>query len=58
MNVELTEWKVDDYIGTPEDRAMFLDAAREESITENDPGILADAIAAVNGAARDCYLKD
>lgn len=48
MDLKLTEWKADDYIGTPEDRAMFIEAAIEEAIVENDPGILADALTAIN----------
>lgn len=47
MDTKLTEWKVEDYVGTPEDRAMFIEAAIEEAIVENDPGIFADALVAI-----------
>lgn len=44
MNTTLTEWKIEDYVKTPEDRAMFLEASLEEAVTENDPGIFSDAL--------------
>lgn len=44
MDTTLTEWKVEDYVKTPEDRAMFLEASLEEAVTENDPGIFSDAL--------------
>lgn len=44
MDTTLTEWKIEDYVKTPEDRAMFLEASLEEAVTENDPGIFSDAL--------------
>ncbi len=44
MDTSLTEWKIEDYVKTPEDRAMFLEASLEEAVTENDPGIFSDAL--------------
>nr|DAW32911.1 MAG TPA: hypothetical protein [Caudoviricetes sp.] len=47
MDTTLTEWKIGDYLKTPEDRALFIEAALEEAVMENDPGIFSDALAAV-----------
>ena len=47
MNTTLTDWKLEDYVKTPEDRAMFLEASLEEAVEENDPGIFSDALAAI-----------
>ena len=44
MDTTLTEWKIEDYVKTPEDRALFLEASLEEAVTENDPGIFSDAL--------------
>ena len=47
MKVKLTEWKIDDYLKTPEERAAYIEAA----IEENDPVFLAQALADVARAA-------
>lgn len=47
MNTTLTEWKLEDYVKTPEDRAQFIEAALEEAVEENDPGIFSDALASI-----------
>ena len=47
MNTTLTDWKLEDYVKTTEDRAMFLEASLEEAVEENDPGIFSDALAAI-----------
>ena len=47
MGERLTEWNVNDYLKSSEERAMFIEAATEEAVSENDPGILSDALVAV-----------
>ena len=47
MDTTLTEWKLDDYVKTPEDRVQFLEAALEEAVEENDPGIFSEALASI-----------
>lgn len=47
MDTTLTEWKLEDYVKTPEDRARFIEAALEEAVEENDPGIFSDALASI-----------
>ena len=34
MKVKLYDWKIDDYLKTPEERAFFLEAALEDAIKE------------------------
>lgn len=40
MEVKLTEWKIDDYLKTPRQRADYLEAAVEEG----DPVFFAQAV--------------
>ena len=53
MKVKLTDWKVDDYLKTPEERAAYIEAAVEE----NDPAFLAQALADVARAAGKAKLE-
>ena len=43
MNTTLTEWNIQDYLKTPEDRALYLEAAIEEAARDNDMRFLAEA---------------
>ena len=47
MDEKLTEWNVNDYLKTAEERAQFIEAAIEEAVSENDPGIFSDALVSV-----------
>ena len=47
MDKRLAEWNVNDYLKTAEDRALFIEAAIEEAVSENDPGIFSDALVSV-----------
>ena len=53
MKVKLTDWKIDDYLKTPEERAAYIEAA----IEENDPAFLAQALADVARAAGKVKLE-
>ena len=53
MKVKLTDWKIDDYLKTPEERAAYIEAA----IEENDPTFLAQALADVARAAGKTKLE-
>ena len=53
MKVKLTDWKVEDYLKTPEERAAYIEAAVEE----NDPAFLAQALADVARAAGKAKLE-
>ena len=44
MKVKFSEWKIDDYLKTPEQRAFYLEAAIEEAVKENDMDFLAEAL--------------
>jgi DNA-binding phage protein len=44
MKVKLYDWKIDDYLKTPEERAFFLEAALEEAIKEKDYAFFAKAL--------------
>ena len=41
---KFTEWKIEDYVKKPENRALFIEASLEEAVMENDPGIFSDAL--------------
>lgn len=43
MKVKLTDWNIQDYLKTPEDRALYLEAAIEEAVKDNDMDFLAEA---------------
>lgn len=45
MAINITEWKVEDYLQTEEERRLFLEAAFEEA--GDDPAYIAQAIGAV-----------
>ena len=53
MKVKLTDWKIDDYLKTSEERAAYIEAA----IEENDPAFLAQALADVARAAGKAKLE-
>ena len=44
MKVTLTDWNIQDYLKTPEDRAFYLEAAIGEAIESNDMNFLAEAL--------------
>ncbi len=43
MKVKLTDWNIQDYLKTPEDRAFYLEASIEEAVESNDMNFLAEA---------------
>lgn len=43
MKVKLTDWNIQDYLKTTEDRAFYLEAAIEEAAKTNDMKFLAEA---------------
>ena len=43
MEVAITDWNIQDYLKTPEDRAFYLEAAIEEAVKNNDMNFLAEA---------------
>ena len=43
MNTTLTDWNIQDYLKTPEDRAFYIEAAIEEAVSDNDMRFLAEA---------------
>ena len=45
MTIKTTEWKLEDYLQTDEDRRLFLEAAFEEA--GDDPAYIAQALGAV-----------
>ena len=47
MKAKTTEWKIDDYLKTPEDRAFYLEAAIEEAVRDNDMAFIATALSDV-----------
>ena len=54
MKTKLHDWKIDDYLKTPEERAAYIEAA----IEENDPSFFAQALSDVAKATgkRDLAL--
>ncbi len=44
---KFTEWKIEDYVKKPENRALFIEASLEEAVSENDPGIFSNALVAI-----------
>ena len=43
MKTKLTDWNIQDYLKTPEDRALYIESAIAESAESNDMGFLATA---------------
>lgn len=43
MKPTLTDWNIQDYLKTPEDRAFYIEAAIEEAVKDNDMRFLAEA---------------
>lgn len=43
MKVKLTDWNIQDYLKTTEDRAFYLEAAIEEAAKTSDMKFLAEA---------------
>ncbi len=51
MKVKLTDWNIQDYLKTPEDRALYLEAAIEEADRNGDMDLLAAAFGDVAQSA-------
>lgn len=42
MKAKLTKWKIEDYLKTQKDRALYIEAAMEEETADALPNALAD----------------
>jgi DNA-binding phage protein len=47
MKVTIRDWKVDDYLKTPEERAAYIQAAAEEGTPDAIPDAFADVFRAM-----------
>ena len=47
MKVTIRDWKVDDYLKTPEERAAYIQAAAEEGTPDAIPDTFADVFRAM-----------
>ena len=47
MKMKFAEWKIEEELKTPEDRAFYLEAALEDAISNNNPAFFAVALADV-----------
>lgn len=51
MKVTFKEWRVEDYLKTPEDRAAYVEAAAEEGTPDAMPDAFADVFRALGNEA-------
>lgn len=57
MKTKTTEWKIEDYLKTPEQRAFYIEAAIDEAQKSGDMAFLATALSDVARAMKSNSLS-
>lgn len=57
MKTKTTEWKIEDYLKTPEQRAFYIEAAIDEAQKSGDMTFLATALSDVASAMKSNSLS-
>lgn len=57
MKTKTTEWKIEDYLKTPEQRAFYIEAAIDEAQKSGDMAFLATALSDVASAMKSNSLS-
>jgi DNA-binding phage protein len=57
MKTKTTEWKIEDYLKTPEQRAFYIEAAIDEAQKSGDMAFLATALSDVASAIKSNSLS-